>query len=126
MNYTVQLKKSFEQALKDIESACEKNSFRVQHIHFVSDILKEKGFDIERYAIIEVCNPKFAHLVLSINKNYGSILPCRILLYEKEGKLYASSPKPTMLIQKLDMSELKDVAIQVEETIKNIILEIEK
>ncbi len=126
MNYTIQVKKSFEQAIKDIESACEKNSFRVQHIHYVSDILRDKGFDIERYAIIEVCNPKFAHIVLTKNANYGSILPCKILLYERKGNLYISSPKPLELVEKLGMNDIKDIALQVDNVIKNIILEVEE
>lgn len=125
MNYITQLNKSFDQALKEIEAAAEKYSFRIQHIHNVSDILNEKGFKIERYSIIELCNPKFAFEVLSKNKNYGSILPCKILLYENEGKLFISSPNSSTLVEKLGMNELKEIAQEVEKIIKNIILEVE-
>lgn len=126
MNYTAPLNKTFEEALKNIESAAEKFAFRVQHIHHVSEVLKEKGFEIEKYSIIELCNPKFAFMVLSKNKNYGSILPCRILLYEKEGKLFISAPKPSEMAEKLGMDEIKDIAFEVEQIIKNIMLEVEK
>lgn len=126
MNYTIQLNKTFDQALKEIEAVTEKFSFRIQHIHNVSDILKEKGFDIDRYAIIEVCNPKFAFAVLSKNKNYGSILPCKLLLYEKEGKLFLSAPNPTELAEKLEMNDIKEITQQVEQIIKDIFLELEK
>lgn len=126
MNFTIQLNKSFEQAIKAIETSAEKHSFRVQHIHYVSDVLKEKGFEIDRYAIIELCNPKFAYAVLSKDKNFGAILPCKILLYEKEGKLFASAPKPVEMVEKLGMNEIKDIAQQVEQIIKDIMLEVEK
>ncbi|MCX8056004.1 MAG: DUF302 domain-containing protein [Ignavibacteria bacterium] len=124
MNYTVQLNKTFEQALKEIELNAEKYSFKVQHVHPVSEILKGKGFEIEKYSIIELCNPKFAHIVLSKDKKFGSILPCKILLYEEEGKLFVSAPKPTDLVEKLGMNEIKDLAQQVEDIIKNIIIEV--
>lgn len=126
MNYTAQLNITFDQALKDIEKAVEKFAFRIQHIHNVSEILNEKGFQIERYSIIEICNPKFAYEVLSKNKNYGSLMPCRILLYEKEGKLFVSAPNPADMAEKLGMNEIKDIAQQVQEIIKSIILELEK
>lgn len=126
MNFTIQLNKTFEQALKEIETAAEKHSFRVQHVHYVSDVLREKGFEIHRYSIIELCNPKFAYAVLSKDKNFGAILPCKILLYEKEGKLFVSSPKPVEMVEKLGMNEIKEIAQQVEQIIKDIILGIEK
>ncbi|MEM3373442.1 MAG: DUF302 domain-containing protein [Candidatus Anstonellales archaeon] len=126
MNYTVQLNKTFEQALKDIETASNKFAFKIQHIHNVSDILNEKGFPIEKYSIIELCNPKFAYAVLSKNKIYGSILPCKFLLYEKDGKLFLSAPNPIDLVEKLEMSDIKEIAQQVQEIIKSIILEVEK
>jgi uncharacterized protein (DUF302 family) len=126
MNYVAQLYKTFDQALSEIEKAAEKRAFRIQHIHHVSDILREKGFDIERYAIIELCNPKYAYSVLAKDKNYGSILPRRILLYEKEGKLFIASPRPAELVQKLGMNELNEISQEVDRIIKEIIIEVEK
>ncbi len=126
MNYTVQIRKDFDKALEDIISAAEKRTFRVQHIHRVSDILNEKGFEIEKYAIVEICNPKFAHVVLSADKNFGSILPCKVLLYEKEAKVYVSIPKPIDLVEKLGMDEVKEIAVQVDRIMREIIDEVEK
>lgn len=124
MNFTVKVNKPFDQILKEIESLAEKHSFRVQHIHRVSDILNEKGFQIENYSIVELCNPKFAHLVLSQDKNFGSILPCKILVYEKDGRNYISAPDPVEMIEKLEMNEISEVAKQVEKIIKEIIIEV--
>lgn len=126
MNYTVQVNKKFDQILKEIEILAEKQSFRVQHIHYVSDILNEKGFEIEKYSIVELCNPKFAHLVLSKNKNFGSILPCKILVYEKDGKNFVSSPDPIEMVKKLGMDELVEIATQVEKIIREIIIEVSR
>jgi len=126
MNYTVQVKKPIDEILQQIEKLADRHSFRVQHIHKVSEILNEKGFEIEKYYIVELCNPKFAHLVLSKDKNYGSILPCKILVYEKEGSNYVSSPNPIELTEKLGMSDLKDIVTQVDRIIKEIILEVSR
>ncbi len=126
MNFTVQVNKPFEQILKEIEALAEKHAFRVQHIHYVSDVLKEKGFEIEKYCIVEVCNPRFAHLVLSKDKNYGSILPCKILVYEKEGNNFVSSPNPVEMVEKLGMQEIVEIAKQVEKIIRDIIVEVSR
>ncbi|MGB9664088.1 MAG: DUF302 domain-containing protein [Ignavibacteria bacterium] len=126
MNYTVQVNKPFNQILKEIETLADKHSFRVQHIHYVSDILTEKGFEIEKYSIVELCNPKFAHLVLSKDKNFGSILPCKILVYEKDGKNFVSSPDPVEMVKKLEMNELVEIATQVEKIIREIIIEVSR
>jgi uncharacterized protein (DUF302 family) len=126
MNFTVQVNKPFEQILKEIEKLADKLSFRIQHIHYVSDILNEKGFEIEKYCIVELCNPKFAHLVLSTDKNFGSILPCKILIYEKDGKNFVSSPNPVEMVEKLGMNEIIEIAKQVEKIIREIILEVSR
>lgn len=126
MNYTVQVNKPFDAILNQIEQLAEKHSFRIQHIHKVSEILNEKGFDIEKYYIVELCNPRFAHLVLSKDKNYGSILPCKILVYEKEGSNYVSSPNPVEMVEKLGMTEIGEVAKQVEKIIIEIVVEVSK
>lgn len=124
MNYTVQVNKSFEEIVEKISQLSEKHKFRVQHIHRVSQVLNEKGFDIENYAIIEICNPKFAHLVLSKNKTYGIILPCKILVYEKDGKNYVTSSNPVYMVEKFEMNDVVDVAREVDKIIKEIIFEV--
>ena len=52
MNYTVKVKKPIDEILQQIEKLADRHSFRVQHIHKVSEILNEKGFEIEKYYIV--------------------------------------------------------------------------
>lgn len=124
MNYRVTINKPFEQVLTDIEKSAEKHHFRVLHIHNVSQTLAEKGFDLERYSIVELCNAKFAHVILTNNRDYGSILPCKILVYEKDNNVYVSTPQPSLMVEKLGLEEIKPIAAEVEKIIKEIILEI--
>lgn len=126
MNSIFETSKDFEAVLTAIEKVAEQKSFRVQHIHPVSKILNEKGFEFEDYAIVELCNPAFAYKVLSINKNYGVLMPCKILVYKNNNKVYLSIPKPTELVEKFEMNELKLIAEEVEIIIKEIVNEVIK
>jgi len=37
------------------------------------------------YIILDVCNPVLAHRSLTINKQAGLILPCKIVVYSDKG-----------------------------------------
>lgn len=124
MNFRVKVNKPFEQVIADIEKSAERHHFRILHIHNVSQTLAEKGFELEKYSIVELCNAKFAHVILTKNRDYGSILPCKIMVYEKDNNVYVSAPQPSFLIEKLDFEEIKPIALEVEKIIKEIILEI--
>ncbi len=124
MNYKVSVNKQFDQVIKEIEQSAEKHHFRVLHIHNVSQTLAEKGFEIEKYSIIELCNARFAHIILTRNRDYGSILPCKIFVYEKENQVYIAAPQPLTLVEKLGLEEIKPVAEEVDKIIKEIILEV--
>ncbi len=120
MNFIIESNKNFDEVLDAITKIAEKKSFRVQHIHPVSTILKEKGFEFDDYAIVELCSPAFAYQVLSTNKNYGMLMPCKILVYKHHDKVVLSIPKPTELVDKLGMKEIKTIAEEVEVMMKEI------
>ncbi|KKS86126.1 MAG: hypothetical protein UV59_C0002G0001, partial [Candidatus Gottesmanbacteria bacterium GW2011_GWA1_43_11] len=93
-DYTVTTKKSFDEAVTSVEKETKNAGFKVLHIHDVTATLKEKGFEIEPFKIIEVCNAKSAYAVLQADIKIGLCLPCKINVYLKDGKTYISGMRP--------------------------------
>jgi uncharacterized protein (DUF302 family) len=120
-DYTVTTKKSFDEAVTSVEKETKNAGFKVLHIHDVTATLKEKGFMIEQFKIIEVCNAKSAYAVLQADIKIGLCLPCKINVYQKDGKTYISGMRPVILPQFFPQANLGNLPIEVDEIIRGII-----
>ncbi|KKR75770.1 MAG: hypothetical protein UU21_C0028G0002 [Candidatus Levybacteria bacterium GW2011_GWA2_40_8] len=120
-DYTVTTEKSFDRAVTAVEEETKKAGFRVLYIHDVSAALKEKGFKIEPFRIIEVCNAKSAYMVLQADIKIGLCLPCKINVYQKDGKTYISGMRPVILSQFFPQANLGNLPKEVDEIIRGII-----
>ena len=121
IDYTVTTAKSYDQAVAAVVERTGANGFRVQHVHDVAATLAEKGFDREPVSIVEVCNAKFASQVLSRDINIGLMLPCPVMVYERDGAVLIATMKPTLIGGFFPDAELDEIAGQVEEIVKRIV-----
>jgi len=85
-DYTVITEKSFDEAVSAVEQETKNAGFNVLYVHNVTATLAEKGFRIEPFKIIEICNAKSAYAVLQADIKIGLLLPCKINVYQKTGK----------------------------------------
>lgn len=107
--------KSVEDTLKSLEESIAKNGFGVLHIHNLKEKLNAKGVEYsEESMVLDICNPKIAKEILTIDPALSSILPCKISLYEQSGTTKIAMLKPTFLLPTLN-EKLKDIASGVEE-----------
>jgi len=120
-DYTVTTKKSFDEAVTSVERETKNAGFKVLHIHDVTATLTEKGFEIEPFKIIEICNAKSAYSVLQADIKIGLCLPCKINVYLKDGKTYISGMRPIILPQFFPQANLGNLPIEVDEIIRGII-----
>lgn len=80
--------------------------------------LKEKvGADMEPYVILGMCNPQLAHQALSIETEIGLLLPCNVIVYEKEGVTHIAAQKPSLMSHVVQKDALKVVAAAAEQRI---------
>lgn len=57
----------------------------------IKDTLKKKiDIDFKKYTILGACNPKLAHGALQVEEELGLLLPCNVIVYEKDGKSIVS------------------------------------
>ena len=102
MYYIVETNKSFNQASTDLETAVKHLGFGVLHVHDLGTTLRSKGiaFD-EDCKVFEVCNPKQAATVMSIDMRLNMVLPCRISVFTEKGKTKIGLIKPVQMLSAL-------------------------
>ena len=71
--------------------------------------------------VLEVCNPHEAQRILHKNKLVGYFLPCKMVVYEDEGKTKIGMPKPSMLVSMVNDETIKELAQDIEERLKRCI-----
>ncbi len=124
LTYSVESEREFDEVLKDVDRKIEENGFRVLFVHDVQKTMQEKGFAFERYKIVELCNAKLAYKVLQADLEIGLMLPCKINVYEKDGKRHISGMLPTLISEFFPNADLGSAPQEVEAIIKKIIDEV--
>lgn len=120
-DYTVIAKKSFDEAVKAVERETKIAGFRVLYIHDVTETLGEKGFQIEPFKIIEICNAKSAYAVLQADIKIGLCLPCKINVYQKANKIFISGMRPIILSHFFPNASLGNLPVEIDSIIRGII-----
>lgn len=114
--YIAETAKTPARAVTDLQAAVKEHGYGVLHIYDLKETLASKGFDLPNAChILEVCNPKQAAAVLTADMGMNIALPCRISVYQDDGKTLIGMVRPTVLLASLSQSEnLKAIAEQVE------------
>jgi uncharacterized protein (DUF302 family) len=70
-----------------VQAAVEANHFGVMQVHNLKETMTKKGVEFARECLIlEVCQPQQANKLLEQNMSVSTALPCRISIYEVDGK----------------------------------------
>jgi uncharacterized protein (DUF302 family) len=124
MNYgiTTQINCSYEQAIEKVKEALQSEGFGVLTEIDVKTTLKKKlDIDVDKYIILGACNPHFAHQALEIEQELGLLLPCNVIVYEKESKIYVSVINPSVAMGFVENKNLETIAQQVKEKLQKVI-----
>jgi uncharacterized protein (DUF302 family) len=120
--FTKELDISFEEVLKQVMENLKKAGFGVLTSIDVKEKFKEKlGVDFKNYVILGACNPANAYKAIEAEKNIGLMLPCNVIVYEKDDKVVIAAIKPTVAMQMIDNEKLRKIAADVEIQIKQVI-----
>lgn len=116
--------KTVSDAASTLQTAVEANRFGVMQVHNLKETMTKKGVEFSRECLIfEVCQPQQAKKVLDADMSVSTALPCRISVYEEDGKTILATLKPTTLLAMFNVPQLKEVAQEVEDTIVKIMKE---
>lgn len=81
------LEASFEKTDQDIREALQEKGFGVVTEIDVQKTMREKlGIEQDKYKILGVCKPQFAHQAISAEKEIGLLLPCNVVIWQNDDK----------------------------------------
>lgn len=113
---------SFEDTIQKTKEELKKEGFGVLTEIDVKATLKKKlGVEFDNYIILGACNPSFAYKALRSEHEIGLMLPCNVIVYEKEGKTFVSAILPTIAMNVVDNENLKNIATKIEEKLKKVV-----
>jgi uncharacterized protein (DUF302 family) len=112
---------SFDDALVKVEGELKKDGFGILTTIDVKGKFKKKlNIDFPRYIILGACNPKLAHEAISVEWNIGLLLPCNVIVYEKDDAIFVGIIRPTQAMAMIDNDALRKNAEHVEQLLKSV------
>ncbi len=113
--FTKELSLSLDKAIEVTTEQLKKEGFGILTRIDAHDTLKEKlGVDFKKYVILGACNPSYAHKALLAEEDIGLLLPCNVILYEKDERIVLSVIKPTVAMNMIGTETLKEIAVEIE------------
>jgi uncharacterized protein (DUF302 family) len=119
--FTKTVGEPFDRVVERTKQELQREGFGVLTSIDLREKFKEKlGIDFRKYVILGACNPPFAHQAITIEENIGLMLPCNVVVYEKDGKTAVSIIKPTVAMSVIQDERLLEVAQKVEQKLKKV------
>lgn len=112
---------SYEDAIARVTSLLKDEGFGTLTTIDVRETLKAKlGVDFQRYVILGACNPKLAHRALGVELEIGLMLPCNVIVYEREGGAHVSFMDPAAALGVVRNRELEAVAEEARDRLQRV------
>ncbi len=114
---------TFEDAVAKTTDALGQEGFGVLTTIDVKETLKKKlDVDFKRYTILGACNPPLAHKALSAEPLIGLLLPCNVVVMERDGGgTVVSAFKPTEGFQLVENEGVQPLAREVEDRLERVL-----
>lgn len=113
---------NFDQAIDKVTEELKKEGFGVLTSIDVKETLKKKiNVDFKKYTILGACNPALAHQALLAEEELGLLLPCNVIVYEKNNKTVVSIFDPNVMAHLIDNPEMKFVAEEVKNKLQKVL-----
>lgn len=90
--YKIISNQSIEEISKKVPEACEKHKFALLTTYNYHEIVKDKGFPINRKVYVyEICQAKTAAAILTDFPHFSIFMPCKLTIYEENGNTVIST-----------------------------------
>ncbi len=115
--------RDYDKAVEQVTAALKEEGFGVLTEIDVKATLKKKlDVDHPRYVILGACNPPLAHKALSAEPLIGLLLPCNVVVSEREGGgSVVSALDPREMFKLVDRDDVKPIAEEVFGKMKRVI-----
>ncbi len=87
----------------------------------VKSVMKEKlGVDVNAYKILGMCNPKESHKLLDIDPFIGLLLPCNVIIFERDNDILVSVVNPIDLLPTNENEQITETANKIQTIFEKI------
>ena len=115
----------FEKTIEKVTEELKKEGFGVLTTIDVKETLKKKiAVDFKKYTILGACNPPIAHKALQTEEELGLLLPCNVIVYEKDDKTIVSMFDPMLMTDIIKNEQMEPIAKEVKEKLQRVLAEI--
>ena len=109
----------FDSAVNKVIDELKKEGFGILTDIDVKATLKKKlDVNFHNYRILGACNPSFAYKALQAEDKIGTMLPCNVIVQEKDGKTEIAAIDPAASMQAVDNPNLKEIAGEVQSKLR--------
>ena len=112
----------YDLAITRVTEELKKEGFGVLTTIDVRETLKDKlGVEFDNYTILGACNPPFAHKALLAEEQIGLLLPCNVIVYEKEGRTVVGIFDPRTMTKFVANPSLTSIADEVAARLQRVL-----
>jgi uncharacterized protein (DUF302 family) len=114
---------TFDEAISKTTEALQKEGFGVlTELDIKSTLKKKLDVNFYNYTILGACNAPFAYKALQSEDKIGTMLPCNVIIQEKEpGNIEVSAVDPLSSMISVENKSLGDIALEVRDKLKRVI-----
>ncbi|MDT8416703.1 MAG: DUF302 domain-containing protein [Lutibacter sp.] len=114
---------TFDEAIQKVTESLKEEGFGIlTEIDIRATLKKKLDVDFYNYKILGACNPPFAYKALLAEDKIGTMLPCNIIVQEKEaGQVEVSAIDPAASMQAIENDELIDIANEIRARLQKVI-----
>jgi uncharacterized protein (DUF302 family) len=114
---------SYEQALTKVVEELKQEGFGIITEIDVKQTLKTKlNVDFRRYKILGACNPSFAYQALQVETRIGTLLPCNVIVQERDdGQTEVSAINPLESMKVVQNSRLEPIGGEVAARLQRVV-----
>lgn len=112
----------FETAVQKARESLKSEGFGVLCEIDIKEKLKEKlGVTFTNYLILGACNPPLAYGALQQEMNIGLLLPCNVIVYEKNGHIFVAAVDAARMLSVVENPALERTAAEVNQKLRRVI-----
>ncbi len=113
---------SFDETITKVTDELKKEGFGVLTEIDVKETLKKKlDVDFKKYKILGACNPPFAYKALQTEETLGVLLPCNVVVQEKDEKVQVSIVNPMESMKNVGNENLYVIANEISEKLARVL-----